>query len=148
MFSGEFHYKVDAKGRMSVPADFRAAGDGKFYITYSPDRCLQVYDEQHYLQRKAELETLDEFNPTVRSIKRVFFSGMPLQECDSHGRVKLSAKMMEHAGINGDVVLNGMATYFEVWSAERWDAQRMADMENYFDNYRKMTAVKEHSEGA
>jgi MraZ protein len=139
MFSGEFHYKVDAKGRVSVPAPFRANGDGKYYVTYGPDGCLFVYDEAGFKARRAELDRLDEFDPKVRSLKRVFFSGPPLQECDGYGRIKIPNQFLVYAGITKDVVVNGMAHYFEIWGKERWDEQRKADIDKYFENYREMT---------
>jgi len=98
-----------------------------------------VYDEPGFKQREAELQQLDHFDPRVRSLNRVFFSGT-LQECDSHGRIKIPAAFIEYAGIEKDVVLNGMATHFEIWGKERWDKQRQQDISNYFENYREMTS--------
>jgi MraZ protein len=139
MFAGEFHFRMDAKGRVSVPAPFRAQGDGKYYVTYGPDGCLFVYDECGFKAREAELNKLDEYDPKVRSLKRVFFSGPEPQECDSHGRIKLPAQFAGYAGIDKDVVMNGMAHYFEIWGRERWEQQRQQDISKYFENYREMT---------
>ncbi len=144
MFSGEFHHKIDAKGRVSVPAQFRTHGDGKYYVTYGPDGCLFVYDEQGFKAREAELNKLDEYNPTVRSLKRVFFSGPPLQDCDAVGRIKIPAQFASYAAIEKDVVMNGMAHYFEIWSRARWEQQRQQDISKYFENYREMTTRHDH----
>lgn len=140
MFTGEFHYKVDAKGRISVPKDFRHSSDGKYYVTYGPDSSLLVYDERGFMRRREALEKLDEFDPQVRSLKRVFFAGPPLQECDSHSRIRIPAKFMEYAGIDKDVVVNGMSSHFEIWSKEKWEEQSQKDITHYFTNYGEMTS--------
>ena len=140
MFSGEFSYKMDSKGRVSVPAPFRASSDGRYYITYGPDLCLFVYDEAGFKERTEILAQLDDFDPKVRQLKRVFFSGPGLQECDSHGRIKIPAVFAEYAGINKDIVLNGMSSHFEIWGKERWDEQRQQDIASYFQNYKEMTS--------
>jgi MraZ protein len=144
MFAGEFHFKMDAKGRVSVPAPFRAQGDGKYYVTYGPDGCLFVYDEHGFKAREAELNKLDEYDPKVRSLKRVFFSGPELQECDAVGRIKIPAPFAKYAAIDKDVVMNGMAHYFEIWSSASWEQQRQQDISKYFENYREMTTRHDH----
>jgi len=142
MFTGEFAYKMDSKGRVSVPSPFRASADGRFFITYGPEGCLFVYDEAGFKERTEELNRLDDFEPDVRALKRVFFSGPGLQECDSHGRIKIPAILSEYAGIKKDVILNGMSSHFEIWSKERWDEQRQQDIANYFRNYKEMAKMK------
>ena len=145
MFSGEFYYKMDAKGRVSVPSPFRDSSDGKYYITYGPDSCLFIYDEDGFEKRTAELEQLDDFDPAVRELMRVFFSGPSLQECDSHGRIKIPAVLADYAGIQKEVVVNGMSKHFEIWGRERWEEQRPQDIANYFKNYRDMTSKNKDS---
>jgi len=145
MFSGEFSYKMDSKGRVSVPAPFRASSDGRYYITYGPDLCLFVYDESGFKERTEELNGLDDFDPKVRQLKRVFFSGPGLQECDSHGRIKIPSLLAVHAGIDKDIIMNGMSSHFEIWGKERWDEQRQQDLANYFQNYKEMTSKSVNS---
>ncbi|RLD09277.1 MAG: division/cell wall cluster transcriptional repressor MraZ [Chlamydiae bacterium] len=146
MFSGEFSYKMDSKGRVSVPAPFRTSSDGRYYITYGPDGCLFVYDEAGFKERAEALGKLDDFDSKVRQIKRVFFSGPGLQECDSHGRIKIPGILAEYAEIEKDVVMNGMSSHFEIWGKERWNEQRQQDIANYFQNYKEMTSKTVGSE--
>ena len=112
---------MDSKGRVSVPAPFRTEGDGKYYVKFGPDGALLVYDEEGHERMRARLEELDEFEAQARSVRRIFYSGMAQQECDDHGRIKLSSEMIKHAGLKTEVVLNGMASYFEIWDKSKWD---------------------------
>jgi len=136
MFIGVHPHKLDEKGRMSIPTNFRSVSDGTYYITFSPDGCLWVYDEEGFNRYLAELEQLDEFDSQVRSLKRVFYSGPPPQKCDTHGRVKIPAQCMEYASLSKEVVLNGMKNYFEVWAKEKWDKVFGESLAGYDRNMR------------
>jgi len=138
MFVGEFHHKADAKGRVSVPSEFRSAGDGKFYVTYGPDGCLFVYDEAGFNKHVAQFSQFEDFDSTVRRMKRVFFSGPPPQPCDISGRIKLPGHLIAHAQIKRDVVLIGMQDYFEMWGKETWDKRHEQDLADYDKNYSNM----------
>jgi len=134
MFTGVYNYKVDTKGRLSVPSPFRAAADGKFFVTYGPDKSLLVYDGNGFEEYENRLKKLNDFDPQVRALKRVFYSGAPIQECDSHGRIKLPPAIIAFAGIEKEVVLNGMSHHFEIWDKAQYDKQHQSDIENYFQN--------------
>ena len=43
MLMGEYSHSMDAKGRVSLPADFRAVLGDSFVITKGLDNCLFVY---------------------------------------------------------------------------------------------------------
>lgn len=138
MFVGVHPHKLDEKGRMSIPTSFRSVSDGTYYITFSPDGCLWVYDSDGFNKYLEELESLDEFDSKVRSLKRVFFSGPPPQECDSHGRIKIPAQCCDYAGLKKEVVLNGMKNYFEIWDKERWDEVFNESLSGYDGNMRDL----------
>jgi division/cell wall cluster transcriptional repressor MraZ len=48
LFLGEFEHSLDDKGRLSVPARFRAALEAGLVITRGLDRCLVIWDTQHW----------------------------------------------------------------------------------------------------
>jgi MraZ protein len=131
VFSGLYIHRLDAKGRVSVPPAFRNAGDGKFYVTFSPEGALRVYDEGNFEKMRARLDAMDDFDPRVREVKRVFYSGPPPQECDAYGRIKLSPELRTYAHLEHEVVLNGMSTYFELWDKAHWDERYSSALEGF-----------------
>jgi MraZ protein len=133
---------VDAKGRVSIPAAFRNVGDGKYYVTFSPDGALRVFDETNFEKMRARLDAMDDFDPRVREVKRVFFSGPPLQECDAHGRIKLSPELRNYAGLQHEVVLNGMSSYFELWDKARWDERYNAALQSFDTSMQQLSAER------
>jgi MraZ protein len=46
-------------------------------------------------------------------------------EPDKQGRISLTPKLMEHAGIRGAAVLLGAVTTIQIWEPARWEARRM-----------------------
>ena len=119
MYFGVFPQRMDEKGRISIPAIFRAVGE-KFFLVHGPDNYLCVYDNSGYQKKISELETLDEFDENARAIRRVYFS-CTVQECDSHGRIKIPIAYITHANLNKEIVINGMGSYFEIRDKTNWE---------------------------
>ncbi len=140
MYLGEHFHKVDSKGRVSMPSEFRSMSDGKYFVTYGVDRCLYVYDESGFRAQAAVVFKLDDSKDEARALKRVFFRATP-QNCDGPGRILLSARQQEHAGIKKDVVVVGMNDHIEIWSQEDWDRQQQQDLANYHGNVAKMPTL-------
>ncbi len=134
MFTGVFYFKVDTKGRISVPAPFRAIAEGNFYVTVSPDESLVVYDEKGFAEFEDRLKRLNDFDPQVRELKRIFYGGVAPQGCDSHGRIKLPPAIINFAGIEKEVVVNVMSNHIEILYKDRFEQKQQQAIENYFQN--------------
>lgn len=119
MFSGEFEHTIDEKGRLTIPAKFRAdLADGVF-ITRGLDGCLFAYPIGEWKALAKKLVELPLAQINARYFNRMMFSGT---ECkpDKQGRILLPAPLREHAAIEGDVVIIGLNSRLEIWSKERW----------------------------
>lgn len=121
-FHGTFEHTLDAKNRVTVPSKFRAALSGGIFLVRGEDPCLLVYRREDY-EQMAE-RSLAATNPLSRQAKdarRLFFAFADDVELDSAGRIVLSAKHLQHAGIEGrDVVITGTGEALELWDPERW----------------------------
>lgn len=128
---GEYSRKLDAKGRLSLPADFRKVLSEDLKLTLSPDnQCLCVYETTAF---KAWVDSLFEaqggFNPANRKMaaqRKILHSRATKLDLDNAGRINLSQAMRETAGLNKDVVIVGDVDHFEIWDEERWN-QFVAD---------------------
>lgn len=134
MFSGLHTHRLDEKGRVSIPKEFRAAGDGKFFITVSPDGALLVYDEAGFDRMRSRLNSMDDFDSRVRWLKRIFLMGPEAQSCDDYGRLKLTPKLIQFAGLKKDVIVQGLDDYFELWDKERYELKMDEELKQ-FDQY-------------
>lgn len=126
MFLGDYQHTLDAKGRISLPARFRADMTGKLVVAKGLDRCLYVYPAEEYTRFIEELVRRDDFEPRVRKVRRFFTTGAVEVELDSAGRIGLPANLREYAGLRKEVAVTGNGNRIELWDAEAWSAYNEA----------------------
>ena len=124
MFRGNHPTRVDEKGRLKVPAEFKRLIDEKygtqFYITSLDGKVAQVYPFEGWQRIEEKLARLSNFNPTKKKfLNRTNYYGQ-LVEIDGQGRVLIPALLRETARIQGEVAVVGNLTYLEVQSIEAY----------------------------
>ncbi len=123
-FVGGFPAKVDAKGRVFLPATFRKvleAGDEKRLILRSDlfQRCLVVYPESLWNEMLDEMRSkLNRWNGQHQMILRKFVADAEPIELDSNGRILLNRRKKEYAGIAQDVRFLAVDDRIEIWDKE------------------------------
>ena len=118
MFRGNHPTRVDEKGRLKVPADFKKVIDEKygtqFYITSLDGRVAQIYPFEEWERIEQKLASLSTFNPTKKKfLARVNYWGQQV-EMDGQGRLLIPQLLREKAVIKGEVAVLGNLTYLEV----------------------------------
>jgi MraZ protein len=124
MFRGNHPTRVDEKGRLKVPADFKRVIDEKygtqFYITSLDGRVAQIYPFEEWEQIEQKLAGLSTFNPTKKKfLSRVNYWGQQV-EMDGQGRLLLPQLLREAAQIKGEVAVVGYQKYLEVRNLEAY----------------------------
>jgi MraZ protein len=124
MFRGNHPTRVDEKGRLKVPAEFKRLIDEKygtqFYITSVDGKVAQVYPFEEWQRIEEKLAKLSNFNPTKKKfLNRTNYYGQVV-EIDGQGRLLLPALLREAAGIKGEVAVIGNLTYLEVQDIEQY----------------------------
>ena len=124
MFRGNHPTRVDEKGRLKVPAEFKRLIDEKygaqFYITSLDGKVAQIYPFEEWQRIEEKLARLSNFNPTKKKfLNRTNYYGQ-LVEIDGQGRVLIPALLRETAKIHGEVAVVGNLTYLEVQSIEAY----------------------------
>jgi MraZ protein len=124
MFRGNHPTRVDEKGRLKVPAEFKRLIDEKygtqFYITSLDGKVAQVYPFEEWQRIEEKLAKLSSFNPTKKKfLNRTNYYGQ-LVEIDGQGRVLIPALLRDSAEIKGEVAVVGNLTYLEVQSIEAY----------------------------
>ena len=122
MFRGNHPARVDEKGRLKVPAEFKRQVDEKygaeFYITSRDGKVAEIYPVEEWRRIEEKLAKLSNFNPSKkRFLNKVNFYGQ-MVEMDAQGRLLLPHILREAAGIIGDVAIYGNLTYLEVRNME------------------------------
>jgi transcriptional regulator MraZ len=124
MFRGNHPTRVDEKGRLKVPAEFKRVVDEKygqqFYITSFDGKVAQVYPFEEWERIEQKLAGLSTFNPTKRKfLDRTNYWGQQV-EIDGQGRLLMPQLLRESAGLKGEVAVTGMLTYLEVRNLEAY----------------------------
>ncbi len=122
MFRGNNPARVDEKGRLKVPADFKRLIDEKysaeFYITSRDGRVAEIYPVEEWRKIEDKLAKLSNFNPSKKKfLNKVNYYGQ-MVEMDAQGRLLMPQILREAAGIRGDVAVYGNLTYLEVRNLE------------------------------
>ena len=122
MFRGNHPTRVDEKGRLKVPAEFKRVIDEKyaqkFYITSLDGIVAQVYPFEEWERIEQKLASLSTYNPTKKKfLNRVNYYGQVV-EMDGQGRLLIPQILRESAQIRGEVAVLGNLTFLEVRNAE------------------------------
>lgn len=123
---GEFECKIDAKGRLRLPAALLKqlqgfGGEGECIINRGMNEYLTLYPKSVWEFESAKVDQLSDFVEWSNKFKRYFYRGTSLVSPDSADRILISKNLMEHAGIKKIVILQGMKNKVEIWSKENYD---------------------------
>src|SRR5690242_6630062 len=105
MLIGEYTHNLDPKGRISVPAKFRAELGSSAIVTRGIDRCLFLYPKGEWEMISQKLASLPVSNASARALNRMMLSGAMEVEIDKQGRALLPSYLRDYAGIKGAVVV-------------------------------------------
>lgn len=133
MFLGEYRHTLDAKGRLTVPARYRATFEPGLVVTRGHEPCLTVYPLDEWNKLAAKVAQLPVSNLKARAYSRWLFAGAFEAVPDKMGRILIPSFLRDYAGISAETVIAGVNTTVEIWSPERWEARWLAD-QNDMDN--------------
>jgi len=124
MFRGNHPTRVDEKGRLKVPAEFKRVIDEKynaqFYITSFDGKVAQLYPFEEWERIEQKLAALSTYNPTKKKfLARVNYWGQTV-EMDGQGRLLMPQLLRDSAQIKGEVAVTGNLTFLEVRNLEAY----------------------------
>jgi len=140
-FTSEYECKLDAKGRIVLPARIKAnlpeSSKHELVIGLGFETCLTVYPEVEFRKIYNKIAGLNEFNPEYRKLQRNFFRGMSVVELDSNGRFLIPKHMLSHAKLDKEVIVVGMGNRIELWNPELYSDQLYPNREELSDTVQK-----------
>jgi MraZ protein len=120
MYLGEFSPRLDEKGRLILPAKYRARFADGVYLVKGQEHCVEIRDPESFETKAAEVQRLAQTHATARAYSRVFFSSAYDETPDKQGRVGVSPALREYAGLDRDVVVVGVGDRLEMWAPDAW----------------------------
>ena len=125
MFKGTYRHRIDAKGRIPVPAAFRRqlaeSGTTALVVTVL-DECLAAYPSHEWSRVETHLSSLPPFSKPVKALSRRLSSQAVDCPLDVQGRILLPATLRAAARLEREAVVAGVLRRFEIWDPEAWAA--------------------------
>ncbi|PRD47928.1 division/cell wall cluster transcriptional repressor MraZ [Sphingobacterium haloxyli] len=135
---GEYECKLDAKGRVVVPAALKrqlpdVERDG-LVVNRGFEKNLVIYTRAEWNKILKQLSRLNQFQPKNRDFVRKFMSGATELMLDSAGRVLMPKSLLEYAEVGSELVLACNLEKIEVWSKAKYEEQLGAISEDDFSD--------------
>ena len=151
-FVSTFTNRLDAKGRVSIPAPFRAvlAVDGFDGLYCCPTLDQQAIDAGGTRLRQvigASLANFEPFSEDHELLSTTLIGDSEILKIDGDGRVVLTDTIKAHAGISDRVTFVGQGYKFQIWEPERFAAYR-EEAKNRLRDLRKRLGPGHRATGA
>ncbi len=121
MFLSQYTYKVDNKGRISVPADFRISINIKFFngiIAFRSYKfkAIEGLDFEKMKKIADSIDDLDFFSESKNDITTSILSDSCKLPFDSEGRICLPNELLKFANIKSKATFVGRGSSFQIWN--------------------------------
>ena len=126
-FLGTHQNRIDAKGRVSIPAPFRAGlrsvdgGEQALSLVLRPSHkyaCVECWPHATFARLASPLDGLDLFSEAHDDLAAALFADATTAEADKEGRIVLPEFLTAHAGLTSTVVFMGLGQIFQIWEPE------------------------------
>jgi MraZ protein len=122
-FSGNPKTKLDERGRLKMPAEFKAFIDRKygkgfsaFYITSMDGESAEIYPMPEWLERQKKVVALPQTNPARKMLLARYNLYGDRADMDPQGRMQIPEELRKKADLAGDVKVSGEGNLLRVTS--------------------------------
>lgn len=126
VFTGEYRHTVDDKGRLAIPARFRAQLAGGAVLSRWIDGCLAIHTREGWDRLSEKVAAVPLTDPAGRLFQRQIFAGAFDAGLDRQGRVLVPSYLREEMGIAAEALVIGVRDHGEIWAPDRWATYRRA----------------------
>ena len=122
MFVGAHERQLDDKGRVALPATYRAHLGEHCYLVKGTDKCVEVIPSEAFEQFGRELIAKVDRGELSLNRQRAMASSAVLVTLDRQGRVNIDEKLRSYADISleSQVIVAGNLVKLEIWSPDRY----------------------------
>ena len=152
-FVSTFQNKIDAKGRVSVPASFRTVLERDGYsggIYCYPSLEAPALDAGgQSLAQKIDLllDDLPDYSDERDELSVALYGDVQVLALDQDGRIVLPEVLRAHAGLSTHVTFVGLGQKFQMWEPGRFEQRRVRAREKVHDHRRLFGAGRRLNQG-
>jgi MraZ protein len=133
VFLGTHSPRLDDKGRLFLPAKFRAQLADGLVVTRGQERCLYVFDMAEFMRLAEQMRSTPVTSKAARDYLRVFLSGASDEVPDKQGRITFPPGLREYAGLDRECTVIGAGSRVEIWDATAWATYLQATEQAFSD---------------
>ncbi|KNX42403.1 cell division protein MraZ [Roseovarius tolerans] len=148
IFRGESLYKVDGKGRVSIPALYRRvieASDPNWTDGLSPELIIVYGDHRRNFLECYTVEAMQEVDDKIaalprgsqarKHLQRLFHGQSFPTSVDETGRLVLPAKLRRKIDLEGEAFFIAAGDTFQIWKPETYESEELAKTEEWLDDF-------------
>ncbi len=130
MLRGSYTARMDDKGRLKIPADFKrfledTYKSADFYVTSLSGEDVWIYPLKEWEEKEKRLALVPSTSPALqRYMDRVSYFGQ-MQQMDSQNRILIHPLLRGTAELMGDVMVMGKVDFLDVWEMDRFRTSRL-----------------------
>lgn len=126
LFLSTFINKVDTKGRVSLPAQFRSAlgvDAPNVVIVYESfiNQAIEGCDIERIKKISQAIDDLDPFSEERDAFSATVLGGAIQLTIDGEGRIIIPQELIKKMNIKNNVVFVGKGSTFEIWEANKFN---------------------------
>lgn len=123
---GTYECKVDAKGRLLVPAAIKKQLSPVLQEGFVVKRavfqpCLELYPMDEWNAVMQKMNKLNRFKKKNNDFIRRFTAGVKIVEIDAAGRLLIPKDLIGFAGIQKEIVLSSAINIMEIWDKDKYE---------------------------
>ena len=123
LFLSSYENRLDTKGRISVPASFRATISSEQFsgvVLYSSftNNCIEGLSMSRMEQLASATDKMGIYDNTLDDLSAMLFADARPLQFDVTGRIMIPADLLAHAGITDRAVFVGRGNSFQIWNPD------------------------------
>lgn len=135
---GTYECKVDAKGRLMVPAPLKKQlapmmQEGFVIKRAVFQNCLELYPMEEWNALMKKMNGLNRFKKKNNDFIRRFTAGVKTVEVDTNGRLLIPKDLVGFAGIEKEIVLSSAINIVEIWDKDKYEQSLEASSDDFAD---------------
>jgi MraZ protein len=130
MFIGEYNHNLDDKGRLAIPAKFRAILKKGAVVTKGLDNCLFLYSKEQFEIIAQKFASLPISQAKARAFARHMLAGAMDVDFDVQGRINLPEYLRVFAGLKKSTIVAGLYNRLEIWDERQWNNYKASAEKN------------------
>ncbi|HEY5246077.1 MAG TPA: hypothetical protein VIJ60_10455 [Acidimicrobiales bacterium] len=133
-FVGRYEHSLDTKGRVILPAKFRADFERGGYLTENREGCLALWTPGEFDRQMVAMRERAATGRTNRNRARLWAANSHEVEIDRQGRMAIPSHLREFASLDGDVLVHGAIDRVELWNPSTWRERVMPEEQWFLDD--------------